>query len=54
MNWLRENWLWLSVVILFLWVHTKMHGRHVHGPGDESVTGGKRVPDRKEGAHDAH
>jgi len=32
MNWLRENWIWVGAVILFLWLHAKMHGGHgMHG-----------------------
>lgn len=28
MDWLRENWFFIAVVILFVWFHTKMHGGH--------------------------
>lgn len=31
MEWVRENWFWIVVVVLFLWIHTKMHGGHGHG-----------------------
>lgn len=31
MDWLRENWFWLIVGILFLWMHLKLHGGHRHG-----------------------
>ncbi len=27
-DWLRENWFWLTVVVLFFWMHGKMHGGH--------------------------
>lgn len=30
MNWLRENWFWIVVFGLFMWVHLKMHGGHGH------------------------
>ena len=28
MNWLRENWFWVLLIGLFLWMHFKMHGGH--------------------------
>lgn len=31
MDWIRENWFWIVVGGLFLWLHTKMHGGHGHG-----------------------
>lgn len=31
MNWLRENWFWIVVGILFFWLHAQMHGGHGHG-----------------------
>ncbi|MEX0691377.1 MAG: hypothetical protein WD934_04730 [Gemmatimonadales bacterium] len=32
MNWLRDNWFWLGIGILFVWVHARMHaGHHRHG-----------------------
>jgi hypothetical protein len=31
MDWVRENWFWIVVGILFIWAHTKMHGGHGHG-----------------------
>ena len=31
MDWIRENWFWIVVTGLFLWMHTKMHGGHGHG-----------------------
>lgn len=30
MMWLAENWFWIVVFALFLWVHLKMHGGHGH------------------------
>jgi hypothetical protein len=31
MEWLRENFFWLVVGALFVWMHLKMHGGHGHG-----------------------
>lgn len=41
MDWLRENWFWLAVVVLFLWMHKEMHGAH-GGHGGHGGTGGHR------------
>lgn len=40
MEWLRENFFWLVVTVLFIWMHLKMHGGHGHG-GHEGQTRGK-------------
>lgn len=43
MDWLRENWFWIVVAIVFIWMHTRMHGGHGHGGcgahGDRSAAG---------------
>ena len=39
MDWLRENWFWIVVGILFIWAHTKMHGGH-GGHGGHGSGGG--------------
>ena len=31
MYWLRENWFWLVMTILFVLMHTVGHGAHGHG-----------------------
>ena len=31
MYWLRENWFWLVVTVLFVMMHTVGHGAHGHG-----------------------
>ena len=31
MFWLRENWFWLVVAILFVTMHAGGHGGHGHG-----------------------
>ena len=31
MFWLRENWFWLVVAILFVMMHAGGHGGHGHG-----------------------
>jgi len=31
MDWLAENWFWLAVFGLFIWMHMGMHGGHGHG-----------------------
>jgi len=28
MEWLRENWFWLAIVVFFIWMHMGMHGSH--------------------------
>ncbi len=28
MAWLQQNWFWIVVAVLFIWMHTKMHGGH--------------------------
>jgi len=28
MEWLRENWFFVVVLILFVWAHMKMHAGH--------------------------
>lgn len=34
MEWLRDNWFWIVVAVLFVWMHAKMHGGHGgHGAG---------------------
>lgn len=38
-NWLRENWLWIAVVIFFFWMHAKMHGGHGAHGGQEGHGG---------------
>src|SRR3990172_6176757 len=30
MDWIRENWFWIVVGVLFIWLHGKMHGGHGH------------------------
>lgn len=39
MDWLRGNWFWIVVGILFIWAHTKMHGAH-GGHGGHGSGGG--------------
>ena len=31
MDWLRENWFWLVMTVLFVLMHTVGHGAHGHG-----------------------
>lgn len=41
MNWIRENWFWIVVTVLFIWMHSKMHGSHGSaGHGREGHEGG--------------
>lgn len=28
MDWIRENWFWLVVAVVFFWMHGRMHGGH--------------------------
>lgn len=48
MEWLRENWFWLAVTALFVWMHLKMHGGHGHG-GHGGHEAGHRRPPREDG-----
>ena len=45
MTWIRENWFWITVLILFLWMHGKMHGS-MHGGHGHQGHGGSRPPER--------
>lgn len=49
MEWLRENWFWIAVLILFVWFHMKMHGGH--GGHGNAQTGGQG---RRRGPHAGH
>ena len=41
MDWVRGNLFWIVVLILFFWVHMKMHGGHgAHGGGRGGCCGG--------------
>ncbi len=33
MDWFLENFFWLVVGAVFIWMHVKMHGGHGHGHG---------------------
>lgn len=48
MDWLRENLFWIVIGILFVWMHTKMHGGHGgHGGGSgHEHRGGQDEADR--------
>ena len=39
MDWIRENWIWIVIGGLFIWMHTRMHGGHGHG-GHGGARGG--------------
>ena len=39
MDWILENWFWLLVGVLFIWMHTRMHGGH-GGHGGHGSHGG--------------
>ena len=67
MEWLRENWFWLVVAALFVWMHLKMHGGHGHGGhgGHDAShrrplrdggtqTGDDRPGEREGGSHAEH
>jgi len=40
MDWLRENWFWIAIVVFFIWMHKGMHGGHGHGGGGHGGHGG--------------
>lgn len=50
MAWIRDNWFWITVFILFLWMLTKMHGGHGHGGHGSGDHQGHR--DRNDGPAD--
>ena len=50
MDWLRQNWFWLVVGVLFAWMHTKMHGGHGHG--GHGGHGGQRGSRERDDASD--
>ncbi len=62
MDWIRENWFWIVVGVLFIWMHTKMHGGHGgagHGGGGGcgGHSHGRRQDEpgeRKEESHAEH
>ena len=31
MEWFQQNWFWLAVLILFMWMHVGGHGCGGHG-----------------------
>lgn len=47
MDWLLENWFWIVVAVLFIWMHTKMHGGHGgHGHGGHGSHGARPPAER--------
>jgi hypothetical protein len=38
-SWIRENSFQIVVLVLFVWVHLKMHGKHGHGMHGGATTG---------------
>jgi len=58
MDWLRENWFWAVFGVLFLWMHTKMHGGHGghsgHGGRRSHCGGGGSSPRDSEDPHAQH
>jgi len=57
MEWIRENWLWLAVAALFIWMHSGMHRGHGGGCGGHG--GGRARPgqegtEREEESHVGH
>ena len=55
MEWLRENWFWLVVTILFLFAHMGHGGHRGHGrrDGDDRGRGGDRPPSDADDVPDA-
>jgi len=52
MDWLRENIFWIVIGVLFIWMHTKMHGHGghgVHGHGGRDHNGGDHNGHRRDG-----
>lgn len=45
MNWIRENWFWIVVGVMFIWMHTRMHGGHGGGGGGCGGHNHSRDPD---------
>lgn len=53
MYWLRENWFWVMVVVLFFWMHMKMHGGHGGHGGHRHSRPEERPPEKEKGDHHA-
>ncbi len=61
MDWIHENWFWVVVGVLFLWLHGRMHGGHGHaghgggcGGGHGHGRGENEPSERKEASHGGH
>lgn len=52
MEWIRANWFWIVVTVLFLWMHMGMHGHGGHGRHGSGTSGHDRS-DRQKG-HNRH
>jgi hypothetical protein len=50
MDWLRENWFWIAIVVFFIWMHKGMHGGH-GGAGHGGHGCGGRGSDDSEDPH---
>lgn len=52
-DWLRENWIWVAGVVVFFWLHAKMHGSHgAHSHGGGGGQGGCCGPSTAGESHD--
>ncbi len=56
MEWLLENWFWVLIFALFIWMHLGGHGGHgCHGGhSHESDTQPSEKESQKEGSHHSH
>jgi len=49
MDWVIENWIWIALAIVIVWLYTKMRGGHEHG-GHEH--GGQEGGGHEHGGHE--
>ncbi len=39
MDWVIENWIWIALAILLVWLYTKMRGGHEHSGHEHGSQG---------------
>lgn len=48
MDWLRENWIWLFILLAFIGMHIGGHGHGMHGGHGHGGHGNEDGPGRNE------
>ena len=56
MNWLLQNWVWVLVFAVFIWMHMSGHGCHGghgdrHGEEDQRSTAGEESDKNRPQGH---